>query len=386
MNKEQAISFYLFFTGLIFVIFSFKKMENKSVFLSSFGNNAFFVANELARSNNHKMVFLNTSSCKIDFHQLPVRSAKVYLFETRNIADHLLSLYHLATAKYIYIDNYVGILAALPFKKEVKIIQLWHAAGAIKRFGWSEPDTGKRSLKAQRRFQRVYNQFHYIPVGCFQMAHIFSEAFHLEPNRFLYTGVPQTDFYFDKEALADSVKKVKEAFPEIAEKKVVLYAPTFRKNRAPIPDFRGIAEELGDRFHLLLRLHPSVQLGTDLWTHPRMTDASRYPSVNELMAAADVLITDYSSLAVEFALLRKKMIFFVYDLDSYIKEQGLWAEEDLHFPGPIVKSTSELHQHIVDFHIDTHKIDRFNDQWNTFSNGHASRNLIKKVYEPDDLL
>lgn len=386
MIKEQVIPIYLFLTSLIFRIFSIKKLENKSVFLSSFGNNAFFVAKKLTQSSNHKIVFLNKSSCKIDFHQLPTRSAKVYLFETWNLTDHLISLYHLATAKYIYIDNYVGILAALPLKKEVKVIQLWHAAGAIKRFGWSEPGTIKRSLKAQRRFQQVYNSFQYIPVGCFQMAHIFSEAFHLEPNRFLYTGVPQTDFYFDKEALTDSVRKVKEAFPEIAEKKVVLYAPTFRKNRASFPDLRGLAEELGDRFHLLLRLHPSVQLDTDLWTHPRMTDVSHYPSVNELLAAADILITDYSSLAVEFALLRKKMIFFVYDLESYIKAQGLWAEEDLHFPGPIVTSTSELHQHIVDPHIDTHQIDRFNDQWNTFSKGRSSKNLIKKVYEPDDLL
>lgn len=386
MIKEQTISMYLLFTNLIFRIFSINKLKNKTVFLSSFGHNAFFVANELAQSSNHKMVFLNKSSCKIDFHQLPIRAVKVHPFETWNIAGHLISLYHLATAKYIYIDNYVGILAALPVKKEVKIIQLWHAAGAIKRFGWSEPGTIKRSPKAQRRFQRVYDSFQCIPVGCYQMARIFSEAFHLEPHRFLYTGVPQTDFYFDKEALTRSVKKVKEAFPKIAEKKVVLYAPTFRKNRTDLPDLRGLAEELGDRFHLLLRVHPSVKRDADLWTHSHITDASHYPSVNELLAAADILITDYSSLAVEFALLRKKMIFFVYDLESYIKVQGIWAEKDLHFPGPMVKSTSELHQHIVDPHFDIHQIERFNDQWNTFSKGHSSRNLIKKVYHPDDLL
>lgn len=385
MKNEHLISIYLFFTRIIFGILRFYKIERKTVFLSTFGDNAYFIAKKLAQSSNHKMIFINKSRCKIDFHALPAGDIKIYTFETLNVWDHLYSLYHLATAKYVFIDNYVGILAAIRFKEQVKCIQLWHAAGAIKRFGWSEPATKERSKNAQLRFQRVYDQFQYMPVGCFQMAHIFSEAFHLEPKRFLYTGVPQTDFYFDKKEMELSLQRVRRAFPEITGKKIVLYAPTFRKSTGNPPDINGLADKLDGRFLLMVRMHPSVPASAAQWEHPCILNASLYPHVNELLAAADILITDYSSLAVEFSLLRKKMIFFTYDLESYIKEQGLWAESDLYFPGPIVKTTSDLFQHIIDPHIDFEKIEQFNDRWNTFSKGRSSHNLILKIYHHDDL-
>jgi teichoic acid glycerol-phosphate primase len=389
MLKEVVISIYLFLIKIIFMFFNLFPLQNKTVFLSSFGDNAFFVARELSRSEEHQLIFINQARCKIDFSSIPTKNKKILSFETKNFIDTYKSIYHLATSKYIFVDNYVGILSTVQFRKNVKCVQLWHAAGAIKRFGWSDPTTIDRSEQAKTRFQQVYDSFRFIPVGSKQMAQIFTESFHVDQNRFLYTGVPQTDFYFDSIAKTKSLIRVVETYPSIKGKKVVLYAPTFRKAELEKMnlqfDIDQYLERLDGNYVLLIRLHPSVKDVTHIKSHPRVLVVNDYPHVNELMVASDILVTDYSSIPFEFSLLRKKMIFFTYDLDSYDKEQGLWDETSRYFPGPIVKTTSEVIDQILDPTIDFQKIDSFKNHWNTFSTGHATKTLISMIYDDNDL-
>lgn len=389
MIKEAGISIYLFLFKLFFAFFSLFPLKNKTVFLSSFGDNAYFLAKELAQSEYHQIIFINQTRCKIDFSTIPTKNKKIYAFETLNILDTFLSIYHLATSKYVFVDNYAGVLSVIRFRKQVKCVQLWHAAGAIKKFGWSDPETGARSERAKYRFQQVYDRFQYIPVGSQQMADIFAESFHVDQSHFIYTGVPQTDFYFDASAKSRGLARVKHTYPVIEGKKVVLYAPTFRKDALHKMDLHlnvaEVIEKLGEDYVLLIRLHPSVQESAQLPDHPRVLLASGYPHISELLIASDILITDYSSIPVEFSLLRKKMIFFTYDSEDYGRTQGLWAENSLYFPGPIAKTTAQVIGHILDPEIDYEKIDRFKDHWNTYSTGQSTGQLIQAIYAETDL-
>ncbi|RNF39489.1 CDP-glycerol glycerophosphotransferase family protein [Planococcus salinus] len=389
MIKEALIAGYLALVKGAASFFNLFPLQNKTVFLSSFGNNAYYVAAELATSSKQPLIFLNKTKCTIDFSTIPANNKKILKFETANIVHLVCSLYHLATAKYIFIDNYVGILSVMNFRKSVRCVQLWHATGAIKRFGWCEPATKKRSCLAQKRFQQVYDRFHFIPVSSRQMAQIFAESFHLDDSRFLYTGVPQTDFYFDDVAKARGLSCVRKAYPSIVGKRVVLYAPTYRKELLPTVNtsewIEKILAGLDDHHILLLRLHPSAKESINLESDPRLLVVSDYPSVNELLIATDVLVSDYSSISFDFSLLRKKMIFFTYDYKDYKHQQGLWATNDLYFPGPIVTTTSGLIRHLNDTSIDFDKIDRFREHWNTYSTGQACKNLISSIYDQQDL-
>lgn len=384
MIKEIGVSIYLFFFKIIFNFFKLFPVTNKTVFLSTFGNNAFFLANELATLKSSPVIFINQKRCKLDFSSIPLQNKRIYSFETANILDTFRSIYHLATSKYIFIDNYFGTLSAMRFRKEVKCVQLWHAAGAIKKFGWADPETSFRSKKAKTRFQQVYNKFQYIPVGSKQMATIFSDAFHLNSDHFLYTGVPLTDYYYDELAKSRGLKHVLKTYPAIEGKKVILYAPTFRKNSLQQMDFQlDIAEmlqKLDKDYVLMIRLHPSIQEAVELPAHPRIILVNNYPHLNELLVATDILITDYSSIPVEFSLLKKKMIFYTFDSEDYNRTQGLWEESSLYFPGPIVKTTSQIIDHILDPSIDFEKINQFNEHWNTYSTGDATRQLLTTIY------
>src|SRR5699024_12508759 len=80
-------------------------------------------------------------------------------------------------------------------------------------------------------------------------------------------------------------------------------------------------KQLGENCHLLLKLHPAVELSS-LNNNDFVTDVSSGYDINALLTVTDILITDYSSIPFEFSILNKPMIFFSYDLDDYKKERG----------------------------------------------------------------
>ncbi|WP_231877246.1 CDP-glycerol glycerophosphotransferase family protein [Bhargavaea cecembensis] len=383
--RDIAISVYSRLFSFVFSMFKLLPLRRKTVFLSSFGNNAWYVANELGSTDNQPVIFLNDSRCRIDFSNTTPARKKVYTFETANIRDMIMSIYHLATARYVFIDNYVGVFAGLRFRKEVEPVQLWHAAGAIKRFGWTDPETSKRSRRSQERFQAVYDRFYWLPVGSEKMKSIFMESFKIDAAHFLPTGVPMTDFYFDTAAVAGGAENVLHQYPAARGKKIILYAPTFRKdqlNRQNISlNFEELLNGISEDFIIMVRLHPAVRENSELPEHPRLIDAGTYPNVNELLAATDILVTDYSSLPFEYGLLRRKMIFFLHDLEEYSKKTGIWAESADFFPGPVAATTQEIIGHINDPAIDYNQIDDFNAVWNEYSDGCSSRKLINRIYK-----
>lgn len=144
-------------------------------------------------------------------------------------------------------------------------------------------------------------------------------------------------------------------------------------------------EKMDGDYVLMIRLHPSVQEVTNIVDHPRVLLATDYPHLSDLLIVSDILITDYSSIPVEFSLLGKKMIFYTYDLEDYGKTQGIWAESNLYFPGPIAKTTTEVLAHIQDSSVDHEKIDLFRSHWNTYSTGHSTCQLITAIYDTKDL-
>src|SRR5699024_6761344 len=134
MRREFFISIYLFVFKLIFNFFKKRPLENKTVFVASFDGNVNATIGALDNLvENHQIIILadkNYNSYAVD------RDNQVTLsFKPSRLRDFVISIYHLATARHVFVDNYYGFLAVTEFKPEVKCVQLWHAAGAIKQFG-----------------------------------------------------------------------------------------------------------------------------------------------------------------------------------------------------------------------------------------------------------
>lgn len=384
MFKEFLIASYLFFTKIIFGVCKLFPLRNKSVLVSSFGDNTDYVAAEILRQNKSDVIILKSKKSTYSFDHLGLDHKNIITFDRLNGIDYIRSMFHLATAEVVFVDNYFAFLSAMDFKPNVDCIQLWHAAGAVKKFGMEDPTFYSRSVAAQKRFLNVYKRFDKVVVGSDEMMPIFKTAFNLKEEQLLKTGIPRTDFFFDADAMDRAKGSVLNAFPAIKGKKVILYAPTFRRDQlneqAIALDVEKITATLGSEYMLLIRMHPAVKIGDLASVAEGVIDVSGYPNVHHLLVVTDYLISDYSSLPYEFALLNRPQIFYAYDLEAYEKESGFWHSYEEVVPGPVVHSTDEIIELIRKDDFDLERIQDFSDRWNKYSFGKSSHNLTKILY------
>lgn len=347
----------------------------------SFPQNSLWVLKELQRQHiDVDIYYLYTKGSQQDDvdealgHVLPFGNGHPFML--------MRSLYHLATSKIVLIDNYFPFLAAVTFKKGVECIQLWHAVGAIKTFGLKDRSIHHRSEKARERFKKVYRRFDKIVVGSDTMAEIFMEAFGLPESHILKTGVPRTDLFFDKAKQEVIQTRLYRDLPVLKEKKILLYTPTYRDGELDQfnlqIDLDMMRDSLAESYVLLIKLHPAIRKKTRFETnYPGFVyDYSSYPDVNDLLFITDILITDYSSIAHEFSLFNKPMIFFPYDLETYTRDRGLWVPYDQSVTGPIVYSTEEMINKIKHEAFDLDKVRAYSEEWNRYSDGHSSERLV----------
>ncbi|MGY0691294.1 CDP-glycerol glycerophosphotransferase family protein [Virgibacillus sp. FSP13] len=384
MARELAITVYLFVFQVLFNVFKLFPQKKKTVFVASFGDNILYTLNELEKQADDPVVILKTPQCKIDFEH----DAVVLNFQPINLMQWLQSIYHLATSDKIFVDNYFGFLAVTNFKPNVQCVQLWHAAGAIKRFGLKDPSIENRSERALERFKSVYQRFTHVVVGSEKMATIFRKSFGLSNEAILRSGIPRSDFFFNTQEKNVIEQELRQIYPVSNRKKVILYAPTYRDdelNKAEIAlDIDKLYKKFSDNYVLFLRLHPAIKHEYRNQHSDFVCDVSDITDINHLLLITDVLITDYSSIPFEFSLLERPMIFFAYDLDRYEQTRGFWEDYEALVPGPVVADTDDLIDVIENGHFDLKRIRGFANQWNTYSNGDASKTLINALYGKDE--
>lgn len=387
MAREGLIEAYLLFIKVIFSICKFFPLREKVTFITSFGDNCQFVLDEMNKQQLPiQKVILHKSGSTLQSED--DGQTIVLPFETGSIIHLLRSIFHLATSKWVIVDTYFGLLAAVDFKKEVTCVQLWHAVGAVKQFGLRDPSVQHRSKRAKKRFLDVYRRFHYVVTGSERMATIFKESFQLEDQQLIRTGVPRTDFFFDKVAQAQTTQDFYQQFPELKDKKIMLYAPTFRDDdlhaSAIALDLDALYHALfSENYVLILKLHPAVTMTEDF--------EQKFPGfvyqiqngfhINELLLITDLLITDYSSIPFEFSFLRKPMIFFAYDLEEYAAQRGFWEDYATSMPGPVVSTTKELIENIHLADVQVEYIESFHHKWNEYSTGQASKQLVDWLFK-----
>lgn len=386
MIKEFAVKIYLLIFKLFFTVFSFMLQKQKTVFVTSFADNSFYVMDALKEKvPSEEIVILKDIKCTLNDETL--HNEDVYTFNAfKKPIQFIQSIYHLATSRIIFIDNYFGFIAGMPATKKQIIIQLWHAVGAIKTFGLKDEQVKLRPLSTQDRFQFNYDQVDYTVVGSERMGEIFTSAFNLTDANLVRTGVPRTDFFFNELEVQRVKNKMEDTYPFIKNKKVILYAPTFRENQYKQSDFdidyTKLSESITDDYVILVKYHPRIKTTFVADVLPEFVyDVSTHKNVNELLTAVDLLITDYSSLPFEFALLNRPMIFYVPDLDTYAKSRGLWEPLKDTLPGPVTKDMDELIWAVNHHFINQKELNDFNLRWNTYSVGQSSHDLIDVFYD-----
>jgi teichoic acid glycerol-phosphate primase len=381
MVREFAISIYLVIFSVIFNISKLFPLKKKVTFVVSFAENNKSIYKEMMRQDfSCRTLFLTTEKIYQVFSKFD--NSTTLLFDIKKPIHFILSVYHLATSKVVFVDNYYGFLAKSNFKQTAECIQLWHANGAIKKFGLKDPSIKERKEKALKRFKAVYKRFSKVVVGSESMAYIYKQAFDVPDEKLVRTGIPRTDVFFDKVLQQKVRRKLLKKHSLLKNKKVILYAPTYREKgleKAEVElELNKLAKHFNDDYILLLKLHPAIDNKITIPEHLTnfVLDFSSYHSMNELLFITDILVTDYSSIPFEFCLLNKPIIFYLYDLEEYKKERGVWQDFMEFLPGPIAYSSEKVISLIKADSFDYDKIKLFSNKWNEYSTGDSSANVL----------
>ena len=339
----------------------------------------FFSARREEISGNFEFVYNKIKDDKnLDINFL--FNTKSFRYMTRKEIDDFAEA--CATSKVIILDEFTPQIHLIDIKPETKIVQLWHACGAFKTFGFTRLGKPKGSPQPTR----MHRNYDYVTVSSDYCKKCHSEGFGIATKNVVPTGIARTDIFFDEEYKENFRKQFYSEYPNLKDKKIVLFAPTFRgdiKQTARYPmelfDINEVCETLGDEYAVIIKHHPFI---TEQHPIPekykdRVIDLSESTEINDLLFISDVIISDYSSLVFEASLLNIPMLFYAYDLQAYIKSRDFYFDFKLYIPGKICSSLYELLQAIKEEDFEMEKIERFRNMFFDDLDGKSSERIYK---------
>ena len=255
--------------------------------------------------------------------------------------------YYLAKAKY-WVNN---ILFPVKEKRHNTVyLQTWHGT-PLKKLGFDIECEGPEKQAFGNLYKESQNWDYFLTDNDYGEEKLVN-AFRFK-KKVIKKGYPINDIYYVDELKNRAIEKLHKEYPVTAEKKVILYAPTWRDLQGDyvrgydfeLPfDVGELYDKFGDEYVILVKLHHLIadSLEIDDKYKDFLLNVSDKEDIMELLCVTDVLITDYSSVFYDFASAKKPMLFYMYDLDEYINEtRGLYVGVET-LPGPILKNNEEL--------------------------------------------
>ena len=252
--------------------------------------------------------------------------------------------YHMATAEKVFMnDNFLPLCYMRTEHRQTQFVQLWHGAGAFKRFGLSTEEDPSVSEIVKNANQKLTHLF----VTSEQVVPFYQEAFAVPEERIYPVGIPVTDIYFDQERIRSRKEQFYQKYPSFHGKKILLYAPTFRRteeeNRNIMEQFdvSGVHDILGEEWMIFIRMHPKFPM-ENITENSFCYNMTNYNDITDLYLVSDMLVTDYSSSVVEYVLLNKPIVLFAYDLPDY--DRGFYFDYEEMMPGEIAHTQEEFYE------------------------------------------
>lgn len=314
----------------------------------------------------------------------------------RSFQQKLKLIYHLATSRYILLDDFTNAITFMKVRKGQEIVQLWHGPGAFKKFGWSRATNGENIGS----IHRGYKKYTKASVSGEGIRWCYAEAFSISEDRVKATGFPRTDSFFDQDFLQKTRDGFFKEFPHLKDKKIILFAPTYRSTKVNDAsydfskiDFQAIYNQFYNQGYVfIIKWHPAIynNMTMNVIKKPDLSlykdfyyDFSEYRDINDLLIVCDTLITDYSSVIFDYVLLNKPIIYFTYDLDEYTGYggRGLYFDFDEYVFGQVVHKCDNLVDAISHNDLMEEKRKVFFDKFMGECDGYSTYKTCQWIFE-----
>ncbi|MCY8551783.1 CDP-glycerol glycerophosphotransferase family protein [Bacillus haynesii] len=303
-------------------------------------------------------------------------------------------LFAMARAEYWVVNSRLPLW--IPKPKHTTYLQTWHGT-PLKRLAVDMDEVhmpGTNTEKYKKNFTMEASKWDYLISPNAYSTEIFARAFQFNKTM-IESGYPRNDF-LHTDNNPETVRELKEKMQLPSDKKVIIYAPTWRddqfykkgKYKFDLDlDLNKLREEIGGDYVIVLRMHYLVAENFDLEPYKGFAyDFSSYEDIRELYMVSDLLITDYSSVFFDFANLKRPMIFFVPDIETYRdKLRGFYFDFETEAPGPLVKTTDEVIEKVRETEATDYRLpaifEPFYEKFCYLESGRSSEKVVKTVFK-----
>lgn len=278
------------------------------------------------------------------------------------IGHIFVQMYHIATSKTVVLDSYCIAVSVLKQRRSLRVVQIWHAMGALKRVGLSilgEEEGSNPKLAKAMRMHRNYTHVLASGKACVKP---FAEAFGCDEKSIVIGSLPRVDRLMSEEIKQRTIDKIFDIYQELkqakdCDKKIIVYAPTFRKHKDISTEIEDLINTISSEERIIvIKKHPLMKLCIE--DRPGVIIDDTF-STEEMFYIADYVIADYSAIVFEAALLNKPMCFYAFDLDEYMASRSFYLDYEKDMPGAICKDVDEVETVLKDFCFDLEAVKNF---------------------------
>lgn len=363
----------IFFLNIVYAIIKLLPSENKIVFISRQANapskEFLMIGEEIKRkSPNVKTVMLcRTLDGGINSTVFDKMKYIVHMFE---------QMIHIATAKIVILDSYCIAVSILKHKKSLKVIQIWHSMGTMKKFGYTTLNTVEGTKRSVAVAMKMHRNYDYIFASSDAYKEHLAKGFNCSIEKIITMPLPRLDLLNSEEYSKLIRRKIYKAYPELESKPIILYCPTFRKDER---EFERAVQKLissvdSEKYNLVIKLHPLSKIKL----RGNVILAKEFSSF-DMIFVADYFISDYSCIIYEAAVRNVPLFFYNFDMELYEEGRGLAIDYYSELPGVISKDMDVIMEAIEEDRLnhgyDREGLKKFADKY-VRPTEHATKDIV----------
>lgn len=286
------------------------------------------------------------------------------LVNTASYGVHMLcQMYYLATSRVALLDSYIPAVSILHHRKSMKVVQMWHSMGTMKLFGWAILGNEEgSSIKIAKAMHMHQNYDYYFASSPAYQSHL-ARGFHCSEEKAKIFPLPRYDLLKSTTYRDKKREEISNCYLQLKNQKVIVYCPTFRKDESQMEEaVNELISYIPEGFQMVIKLHPFSKLHVKMQEEKNVIVDQKF-STMEMLFMADYVISDYSCVIYEAALLHIPLCFYNFDYGTYVETRGFAIDYEKELPGVISKDAETIMKAIKNHEFDEEEIIAFSKKY-----------------------